>query len=533
MKRLKKFMSILLTAIMVLAMCVPVMADENLYAITITNPGAGHTYEAYQIFKGEISDGKLTDIDWGNGVDSFTYKTKTTPQDIANELKNSDAADFAKEAGNHLTTTVAGSATVSPNGTCVIGNLKAGYYLVKDKDNTVPEDSSYTNFILKVAGNVTVSTKMDVPTVEKKVKENVKETNKNGEETDTRIPSYRIPAQYNDVADYNIGDHVPFQLIGTMPSNIDSYTSYSYEFVDTLSKGLTYDKNATVKLKKSDGSETFITVTPAVSKDETTGITTLKITFADIKDVAKTNTFTITSDTKVIVDYTATLNANAEIGKTGNENEVYLNFSNNPNGSGNGKTTKDKVIVFTYELDTEKIDGTDNNKKLKDAEFILKDSTGTKYAKVEENKFTGWTSDKNEATTLITDEYGLIRVAGLDAGTYLIEETKAPAGYNKLTGDVTIVITATTVNGQTWNGTTDAAITELKVTSQNPGESTTSSGTASADTGIAKVQIANNSGSTLPSTGGIGTTIFYVVGVILMLGAGVLLVTKKRMSSNH
>lgn len=532
MKRLKKFMSILLTAIMVLAMCVPVMADENLYAITITNPGAGHTYEAYQIFKGEISDGKLTDIDWGNGVNSFTYKNKTTAQDIANELEVSkSAADFAKEAGNHLAT-VAGTATVSSDGTCVIGNLQAGYYLVKDKDNTVPEDSSYTNFILKVAGNVTVSTKMDVPTVEKKVKENVKETNTRGEETDTRIPSYKIPAQYNDVADYNIGDHVPFQLIGTMPSNIDSYTEYSYEFVDTLSKGLTYDDNATVKLK-NDGNEVKITVTPDFSKDKTTGVTTLKIKFDDIKAVAKANTFTITSDTKVIVDYTATLNADAEIGKTGNENEVYLNFSNNPNGSGKGKTTEDKVIVFTYRLDTEKIDGTDNTKKLKDAQFILKDSTGAKYAKVEKDKFTGWTSDKNEATTLITDKDGLIKVAGLDAGTYLIEETKAPAGYNKLTGDVTIVITATTANGQTWNGTTDAAITKLDVTSQNPGESNTSNGDANVNTGIAKVQIANNSGSTLPSTGGIGTTIFYVVGVILMLGAGVLLVTKKRMSSNR
>lgn len=530
MKRLKKFMSILLTAIMVLAMCVPVMADGNLYAITITNPGEGHTYEAYQIFKGEISDGKLTDIDWGNGVDSFTYKNKTTAQDIANELKDSkSAADFAKEAGNHLAT-VAGTATVSSDGTCVIGNLQAGYYLVKDKDDTVPENSSYTNFILKVAGNVTVSTKMDVPTVEKKVKENVKETNTNGEATDTRIPSYKIPAQYNDVADYNIGDHVPFQLIGTMPSNIDSYEEYSYEFVDTLSKGLTYDDNATVKLK-NDRNEVVITVTPAVSKD-TTGVTTLKITFDDIKDVAKTKAFTITSDTKVIVDYTATLNADAEIGNTGNENEVYLNFSNNPNGSGNGKTTEDKVIVFTYELDTEKIDGTDNTKKLKDAQFILKDSTGANYAKVENNKFTGWTSSKDKATTLITDKDGLIKVAGLDAGTYLIEEIKAPAGYNKLTGDVTIVITATTANGQTWNGT-DAAITKLEVTSQNPGESTTSSGEANAETGIAKVQIANNSGSTLPSTGGIGTTIFYVVGVILMLGAGVLLVTKKRMSSNR
>ena len=260
-----------------------------------------------------------------------------------------------------------------------------------------------------------------------------------------------------------------------------------------------------------------------INSDETTS---LKITFDDIKASAKAvdNSFEITSDTKVIVDYKATLNENANIGMVGNVNEVYLKFSNNPNGDGKGKTPEDKVIVFTYELDTKKVDRAENEKLLKNAEFVLKNEDGTKYAKVTNKKFAGWV-DKDQATKLITGDDGLIKVAGLDDGTYRLEETKAPDGYNKLSKDVIIIITAATKNGQTWDGVN--AIERLNVTADGK------SGTADVNTGIVTVQIENNSGSTLPSTGGIGTTIFYVVGVILMLGAGVLLVTKKRMSSNR
>lgn len=525
MKHFKKLVSLLLTAVMVLAMCIPVMAaDTNKYTITILNAGTNHIYEAYQVFSGNISDDKLTDIAWGNGVNTFAYKGKTEVQDIVAELSKktiteSDVIDFAKEAGKNLTTNVAGESKISAEGKCIIENLSAGYYLIKDKDGRVPSNSAYTDFILKVAGNVDVTTKMDVPTVEKKVKENVKTINENGTDTDRRIPSYMIPSKYNDVADYNIGDKVPFQLIGTMPSNIGSYTTYYYEFIDTLSKGLTYDEDAKITLKDGNNTKT-VTGNLTFSKGEN-GITTLNIIFDDIKKTAGTD-FTITANTKVIVDYTATLNKSANIGIVGNENEVKLTFSNNPNAAGKGETAPDKVIVFTYELDVEKIDGTDNTKKLQDAIFILKNSDGSKYAKVENGIFKEWTTIEAEATKLTTDQAGLIKVAGLDDGQYLIEEIKAPSGYNKLTGDVTVVITATTVNGQTWNGT-DAAITNFSV----------SNGQAEISTGIAKIQIANNAGSTLPSTGGIGTTIFYVVGVVLMLGAGVLLITKRRMSAKH
>ena len=521
MKKMKRLVALALSVVMVLAMSVVAFAEEPTYSITINNAASGHTYEAYLIFSGALSGGKLTDIKWGNGVNQFTYNEKTAAKDIASVLKDNNVKDFAKVAGANLTAITSGTYSEGK-----ITGLSAGYYLVKDKDGSVTGQDTYTDYILKVAGNVEVSPKTSVPTVEKKVKENVKSTNDDGKETDTRIPSYEVPAKYNDVADYNIGDDVPFQLIGTMPSNIDSYEHYYYEFDDTLSEGLTYNDDAVVKINGTK-----------VSASITSNGTSLKVVLMDVKGLDGVK---VTKDSIITVDYTAKLNSAANIGLPGNKNEVKLVFSNNPNNSGDGtkkpgdtgETPKDTVIVFTYELDTEKVDGTDNNKKLKNAEFILsrkKTETNSEYAVVRDDKLVSWTDNKDKATKLVTDEDGLIKVAGLDAGTYYLEETKAPEGYNKLTGSVEVVITAATANGQTWTSEDPKdALTNLGVKTKNPGATDYVAGTVDDNKGIGKIEIANNIGSTLPSTGGIGTTIFYVVGAILMVGAAVLLITKRR-----
>ena len=541
MKKMKRLVALALSVVMVLAMSVMAFADEATeptYTITINPAVKGHTYEAYQIFSGAFSDGKLTDIKWGNGVKQFTYNEKTAAEDIASVLKDNNVKDFAKVAGANLTKNTSGIY----NGTeGKITGLSAGYYLVKDKDDSVTGQDTYTDYILKVAGNVEVSPKTSVPTVEKKVKENVKSTNDDGKETDTRIPNYEVPVKYNDVADYNIGDDVPFQLIGTMPSNIDSYEHYYYEFDDTLSKGLTYNKNAVVKINSTDNDTVKVTEVPA---SITSNGTSLKVVLRDVKGLDGVK---VTKDSIITVDYTAKLNSAASIGLPGNKNEVKLVFSNNPHNSGNGETKpkdtgetpKDTVIVFTYELDTEKVDGTDN-KKLKNAEFILSrkkteaDSEKTEtdseeYAVVDGGKLVSWTKDKNKATKLVTNEDGLIKVAGLDDGTYYLEETKAPEGYNKLIGKVEVVITASTANGQTWiSENPEDTLVKLEVKTKNPGAKDYVDGIVDNNKGIGKIKIANNIGSTLPSTGGIGTTIFYVVGAILMVGAAVLLITKRR-----
>lgn len=227
----------------------------------------------------------------------------------------------------------------------------------------------------------------------------------------------------------------------------------------------------------------------------------------------------------IIVEYSAVLNANANIGldttTNGNKNTVYLEYSNNPNAEGTGNTVEDKVVVYTYELDIEKVDGAQTVTKLQGAEFVLKNSDGSKYAVVTDGKITGWADAKDGATTLKTNADGKIAVQGLDAGTYKLEETKAPTSYNKLTSDITVVITSTAIaDRQAWTDSTALGITAIAVTADAvPG---------TAENGKATITVANNKGTTLPTTGGIGTTIFYIAGSVLVLLAVVLFVAKRR-----
>ena len=543
MKKMKKVMALLLSLVMVLAMSVVAFATEsgNTYTITIENDSkTNHTYEAYQIFSGALTiDANgvktLTDIQWGNGVtdigkselgkDAETSTIKTAA-DIAKTLTHSsDAETFAKNVAKYLQNPIP---SVKGTGSYTISSLSAGYYLVKDEEGTLTEaDDSYTAYIMEVVGNVTATPKSDKPSVEKKVQENVK--------TDNTTDGYGD--RYNDTADYNIGDAVPFKLIGTVP-DMSQYAKYKYTFHDTLSNAfdrpitisvyVASDKAGTGKMPVTDG----FTPDIVVNTDKTVSITVSTDDLKTIKYTKGAETATgVQEGQYIIVEYTAVLNSNARVGQKepGNTNEVYLTYSNNPNQSGDGKpeegqTPVDKVIVFTYELDVNKVDGADN-KKLEGVTFNLykKENDVKKYAQVVSGKLAGWTATEAEATELKTDTDGLIKVAGLDAGTYYIHEIKPLAGYNSI-ADVEIVITADTSNGQSGNGAVSELV-KIDVTANGV------AGTGNAAAGTATVTIANNKGSNLPSTGGMGTTIFYVVGSILVLGAAILLITKKRMSA--
>lgn len=293
-------------------------------------------------------------------------------------------------------------------------------------------------------------------------------------------------------------------------------------FHDTLSKQFDAPAEGNVSVK-IDGTDA---VGATVSVDSTTNEIT--VTFNDIKAENK-----ITKSSIVTVEYNAVLNSSAVIGLNGQENKVYLTYSNNPNWTGTGtetpddkgKTPEDKVIVFTYELDTTKVDGNDNTIKLENAKFILSRKTAAnadEYAKVTDGKLTGWTTTKGDATELVSGTDGLFKVAGLDSGTYYLTETQAPSGYNTLTDPIKVELTATTVNNQTWDEVAASALTELSVKADEV------AGTVDEKKGIGSITIANNKGSSLPSTGGIGTTMFYVGGGVLVAGAGVILITKKR-----
>lgn len=517
MKQARKPLSLLLALAMVCALA------ATAFAATVTIPSdgilKGHTFTAYQIFSGREESGILSDVQWGSGINSTAFlaalKADTTYGSLFTDCTDAAAvaevlsantafADaFAKLAYTHKT----GDGTPLSSGP---NTLADGYYLVVDTTSDVGLGGAYNAALLQVVGNITIRAKTDAPTVEKKVQEGGAD---------------------KDAADYNIGDAVPFRLIGSVP-DMSRYDTYKYIFHDTLSTGLTAPADTAVKVYLSadnayDAADKEVTASFAVT------VSGQNIT------VSCNNLKTVVGESGakyVIVVYTATLNQSAEIGLPGNSNKVYLEYSNKPDQSGSGdtdntgKTPEDEVLVFTYELDTTKVDGKKPDTKLRGAKFVLLNSDGNKVAKITNGKFDGWQNLPSAGadgkiaaeswptdSVLTSNENGLFTVTGLDAGTYKLREIVAPAGYNLLKSDITVEITAT-IDG------TPSTLTDLAVTADGK------NGTADESTGIAAITVANNKGTTLPETGGIGTTIFYTVGGILVLVAVVLLVTKKRMN---
>ena len=512
MKHARKLAGILLAMVMALALALPAFADETTYTITINNETAGHTYEAYQIFTGDLSDGTLSNVEWGSGVSEDGKTALGNAKTKAEALKTeADAKAFATAVAPYLVT-VAESANAPTNGKYVISGLAAGYYLVKDQDSTLSGgNDSYTNYILKVVSDVDVTPKSSVPTVEKKVK-------------DTNDSVADSTTDWQDSADHDINDVIDYQLTATLANNVSTYAGpYKLVFTDTISKGLTYQSITSVKIQynggeiaipvATEGTNGYTVATAPYAGTETTYTDgqVLTITIDNIKAFLPASTSpTVLDSAKVVVEYKAQLNSNAVIGSAGNPNKVDLEYSNNPNvteGGETGKTPEDTVIVFTYKVVANKVD--QDNNPLEGAGFTLykKNASTNEYEEVK--------------TITSTKEKPLTRFefAGLDDGDYKISETTTPAGYNTI-ADIEFTITA-----------------EHEILSDNPTLKTLNGGngdkfTGEVNTGVITTDIQNNKGSTLPSTGGIGTTIFYVVGSILVLAAVVLLITKKRMSED-
>lgn len=494
MKTIKRSIALVLAMILTLAMSVTVFAapnaDQNTFSLTLNKAVKGHTYEAYQILSGDLSADKatLSNIKWGEGIkaegqtalggDAAGYAKKLA--DMGNNSKELKAQ--AQIIGANLAS-ASGSVTVTdPDAKNVISNLKPGYYLIKDKDDSLQGQESYTEFILHVTDDVEANVKADVPSVEKKVKD----TNDTTGDT----------TGWQDSADYDIGDDVPFQLTATLANNIESYKTYSLKFNDTLLKGLDYNNDAVIKLGDKDVTSYFTPSYDATAK-------TLTFTCDDILAFGAKN-----SD-KIVVEYTAKLNENAVIGAAGNPNTVYLDFSNNPNNGGEGdrgKTPEDKVIVFTYKLTVNKVDK--ENKPLTGAEFSLFKKVNGKEELVEVKKI------------LSTNAEGTVfGFTGLDDGTYVLRETKTPDGYNSIE-DQTFTISA-----KHDENSDDPKLTAL--TGDVASGSIINLGVM-LEKGELSTDVVNNKGSVLPSTGGAGRVAIYVIGAILVLGGGIVLVTKKR-----
>lgn len=636
MNKMKKFASIATAVLMTACMAAPMTMSLTSSAATITikNDLADHEYEAYQIFKGTLADGVLSNIEWGTGVDNTSdallnaIKTisinSTTPFSACNNAEDvakvlSDAADqvttatktdmeitkeFAKVVGSHLGT-VTGTASTNTDGKYVISGVADGYYLVQDKSSSLNGDNdAYTRYILQVVGSAEVSPKSTKPSVEKKVYEESIATNDN---------SNVYGAGYNDVADYDIGDAVPFKLYGSLPSSATEYAEYSayfYQFNDTLGTEFNAPNASDIHVYYEQGTgatatkKEIVNVLPSPLPDGKTADDYIVLENSDlVRRVDSTaNKITITIENikevvptigenvgKITVEYSAVLSANAKVGYEGQVNAVNLDYSNNPNvewtptkgtedhpgtpttpgvGDGSetpetpndkGQTPDDGVIVFTYGFDINKIIASTDT-KLAGAKFAVyyetttgegENATVTKhYIKTDsDNKYAGDLGTAPNAETTVANANGVwesvntanvnIVIKGLDKDkTYYIEELVAPAGYNKLTAAVPVTISSTFAgeaiySEQDWHYSAvgniqNGEMTALDSIKVNDGTNDVNVTNVDGDD-IGTITIGNSAGSTLPGTGGIGTTLFYVGGGAMVAVAGVFLITKKRM----
>lgn len=513
MKRTKSILAVALAIVLVLATGLVAFAADGTYSITINNEAKGHTYEAYQIFTGDLfektnEDGTktkvLSNIVWGNGITDAGKADLGDAETKAQAIKTgTDAKAFAKDVASYLQQPATSAAQA--DGKYVISGLKAGYYLVKDKDNTLSEaDDFYTAYIMEVVGNVEATPKGDKPSLEKEIK--------NGND-------------WTVAGDGQIGDTVDFRIITTVPDTAE-YTEYDYIIKDTMSAGLTSNVKSAddVKIKVKDETLLDAAYYTVTVDEEDANTFSVKV---DILKAVKDGKFK--AGDKLYTYYSGVINEKAKVYTVGSEdNKAYLEYSNNPNTKEHGKTTEKTVYEWTFKMTVNKVDG-ESKKTLNGAKFVLSRNNGIDVADLN--------CDENGAPAVKTDLIGLVKTEGgyrvataddtdivyvIDAGnavikgldadvTYYLYETKAPAGYNSLKAPVSFKISATyTGDGsqvKTINATVDG----------------NTSNELQAD-------VVNNAGSELPSTGGIGTTIFYIVGAILVVAAGILLITKKRMS---
>ena len=353
MKTMKKVLAVLVSMVMVLAFCVTGVAAN----VELTQ----HTFAAYQIFKGDLTEGnKLSNVTWGDGVQGEKLLTELKKQaafatcasaaDVAKVLEtyntdNTKANAFAKTVAAHVT-------DMKTTGTGKVNLPAAGYYLIVDTTATTGTYDAKNLSLLKVngAGEVTPTKKTDKPTLEKKVKDINDST---GEETG-----------WQDSADYDIGDKIPYKLTATM-GDLSNYDHYYLNFHDTMTHLTLVEGSVEVKVGEKTLAKDQYTVTwDADSK-------TMDVAIMDVKAHGATN------GTKVTVTYNATLDADAVLGSTGNPNTADLEYSNNPNNTGNGttkpeetgKTPEDKNIVFTYKVTANKVK--ENQQPLEGAEFEL------------------------------------------------------------------------------------------------------------------------------------------------------------------
>ena len=485
---------------------------------------AGKTVNAYKMFSATVSgDGQavsytLTD-EWkpffkNSTASGLTDVTDANINDKANDyvskLTGNALVAFATKASNWAQTkanniTVGATATVSADAsnskyTATFTGLDYGYYVVAVPGATLANASSqYATLVSVHSTSVTAEIKGNLPTVDKKV---------------------QVNGTGKDATDAKIGDTLTFTLTSTIP-DMSAYSTYTFNFKDTLSKGLTFGQVTSVKVEGANSPLTvntdYTVTTPTASNNNT-----LTVAMKDFKTKQQANV-----GKKITVTYTATLNKDAVVGGAGNVNSATIQYSNNPSTNGTGESEPSKVRVFTYGFTVDKYTGKnydDTATRLAGAEFTLahKGGTAISFVKVADSATqnavyrVAKADEAGATTTITTPANGKVEFRGLENGEYTLTETKAPAGYNKLASAIGVK-----VHGQ--NNGTDTTHATVTITYNNDNNGSNYDQTAS--NGVIPVQ--NKSGVTLPGTGGMGTIAFTVIGV-LVIALGVAWTLKRK-----
>lgn len=594
MNMVKKIFSLCLALTLLLSLAVPAMAegtvDHTNHTITINNSDSNRSYKAYQIFSGSVefldSDNDsatdpvkvLTHITWGRAVNptpegkvnilqalqsqtgnprSYQLYTNIKPvgtvegkertwNDVAADIADALGKSNSEANGIHFSDVIGdylkeGEAVASRFDETAkshkINPLSDGYYLVKDTTSLANSNEVRSLFMMQLVEDSTATPKPSTVEIKKFIV--------NG---DDRV-SYLAKSS---------GDAVEFVLRGTVPTRIYSYPAFYYAIEDTMVNGFDLVEG-TIRVFVYNGAQ-YQEIKDA-DLDSTTGLCKIiinndkkgfKVEFPDLKKLEESKNYTLQGSSNIVVTYQARLNKGATVGRTGNENNVLLKFSDGPHSDNTRETNKEYVDVFTFGLNIEKIDGSNSSKKLQGAEFVLYRERGGKHqhALIKDGWIYEWTEEeydtlktsietadgtakntlqeKLNAMTLTSDVNGKVTVNGLAEDTYYLKEVKAPYGYQLLKDPYQFQIVAEYALNVP-NDTAENAVDRVKLSKLDliPAGGTRVSGDV--NTGMVNVSIVNNPGHTLPETGGIGTTIFYVVGGILAAGALVLLITRKRM----
>lgn len=549
----------LLRSLVILALMVSLCFSSALAAgdntVTISSDTDGHTYRAYQVFAGTFDSvsGRLTNVTWGSGVDSTnlltalkadttygsSFTSSVTAADVANVISSNYAANnafataFAKIVAANLSATHTDSGVPTGTGpyTYQITSLDDGYYFVTEASFSGTVDNSYTKYMLQVVDDVTVNAKTDKPAIALKVLENNDAVYQN---------------TWNDAADYNITNSVPYRIVSIVP-DMTYFDTYYYQITDTISSGSTYDTGSAKVYYVSGSGDMYAletsTSTGAGGTELANGYTVtptgsgFTVTFSDLSN---TSGVPAMGGGYIVVEYTATLNSNAVVGNPGNPTEVYLTYSNNPNnadGSGTGVTPKDEVVVYTFTLPINKVDSSATPVALTGATFaVFTTEADAITAAGDPNTaanfntallFSGsagsYTRSTSGSYTLADNGSGVYSISGLDQGTYYLVEIAAPVGYNRLSTPVTVTIDSAYNDGSQSSAYVDGHIPDA--TNDQLTGVTVNSGT--------QLTVINQAGVTLPETGGIGTKVFVVGGLSLILLALILVIARKRSSSER